>query len=169
MQTDSNEIKYPYMPEGRSILFVPEADVFMQEAYKWRDKSNEKQYPTGAVAVKNGVVLGGASNMQGYTHPVLIEWHKKWMCVRRWIKAKSGTMYWICPGCAKSHNHAESGLVLKAEKAGKLESLKDADLYLAGHWWCCKPCWDNMIRAGIRNVYLVQGAKEKFETRKWHK
>jgi deoxycytidylate deaminase len=31
-----------------------------------------------------------------------------------------------------------------------------------GHWWCCKPCWDNMIAAGIKNVYVIEGSEILF-------
>ncbi len=37
------------------------------------------------------------------------------------------------------------------------------DLYLWGHWWCCKPCWDAMISAGIKNVYLYTESQKLFK------
>ncbi|MBU0614216.1 hypothetical protein KJ766_02960, partial [Patescibacteria group bacterium] len=37
-----------------------------------------------------------------------------------------------------------------------------ADLYMYGHWWCCKPCWDAMIEAGIRDVYVCSDAHKRF-------
>jgi deoxycytidylate deaminase len=49
--------------------------------------------------------------------------------------------------------HAEPRAVRDARK--NCSDINDADLYLWGHWWCCKPCWDAMIGAGIKNVYLL--------------
>jgi hypothetical protein len=37
------------------------------------------------------------------------------------------------------------------------------DLYLWGHWWCCKLCWDKMIEVGIKNVYLMEGVDKLFK------
>lgn len=166
MNNESKQINYPYMPEGRDIKFTNEENPFMKRALEVRLQSKDKLFPVGTVAVKNGVVIGEAVNKPGYESKLLIDWHKKWMCFRRWFKAKTGTKYWLCPGCAGSNNHAENRLVKKMQKEGKVELINGADVYMAGHWWCCKPCWDKMIEAGIKDVYVVEGAKEKFDTRK---
>ena len=167
MKEYSQGIPFPYLPENREIYFVPENNHFMQKAYEARKKSNDHQFPTGAVAVKNGEIIAESHNSAGYKWQWLIDLHRKGFCPRRWFKAKTGTKYWMCPGCATNKKHAESSLVLNFEKIGRLAELMDSDLYLAGHWWCCKPCFDNMIRAGIKNVFLVEGAKEKFDKRTW--
>ncbi len=168
MEPNSTQaIVYPYMPEGRTIVSIPESDPFMQEALKEKEKSNDQLYATGAVAVKYGAIIGRAHNRAGYKWKWLIDLHRKSFCPRRWFKRKTGTCYWMCPGCATYKKHAETTIVTDAEKAGKLSELRGADIYLAGHWWCCKPCWDNMIRAGIRGVYLMAGAKERFDKRTW--
>lgn len=163
----SMTIKYPYLPENRVIKIVPESDLFMRFACEARKKSNDLLISTGAVAVKDGKVLGEQSNKAGYNWNWLARQHQKWLCPRRWFKAKTGTKYWLCHGCATYEKHAETRLVNDFEKAGRLAELKGADLYLCGHWWCCKPCWDSMIRAGIENVCVVEGAKEKFDSRTW--
>lgn len=36
------------------------------------------------------------------------------------------------------------------------------DLYLWGHWWFCEPCWNAMIEAGIRDVYLLENSEVLF-------
>lgn len=167
MKEYSNGISFPYLPEGRKIDFVEESNPFMQIALAEKAKSNDQLYPTGAVVVKDGKVVGQAHNRAGYKHKFLIDWHSRGFCPRRWFKIKTGQKYWLCKGCATSKNHAESTLVREFEKEGRLQELNDSDLYLAGHWWCCKPCWDNMIRAGIKNVFIMQGAKERFDKRTW--
>lgn len=165
--TDDSKIPYPYMPEGRSIILVPEDNQFMKLALEARKKSNDALISTGIVAVKDGKVIGSDSNKAGYNNKLLIKWHQIWMCPRRWFKAKTGQKYWLCPGCATYQNHAESRLVNSFDKNAKLSDLKDADIYLAGHWWCCKPCWDNIIRAEVKNIFLMEGAKERFDSRNW--
>jgi 2'-deoxynucleoside 5'-phosphate N-hydrolase len=40
--------------------------------------------------------------------------------------------------------------------------LNGADIYLYGHWWACQKCWDTMIAAGIRNVYLLKDSETLF-------
>ncbi len=167
MKQYSNDTPFPYLPENREIFTVEESDVFMEEALLEREKSLDKLIPIGIVAVKDSKVIGRSTNKPGYTNKHLIEWHKKFLCVRRWFKAKTGTKYWLCPGCATSKDHGESRLVKEFEKEGKVSELNGADVYMAGHWWCCKPCWDNMLRAGIKHVYIMEGAKEKFDKRTW--
>jgi nucleoside 2-deoxyribosyltransferase len=31
-----------------------------------------------------------------------------------------------------------------------------------GHWWACEPCWKALIDAGVRDVYVVDDAHERF-------
>ena len=80
--------------------------------------------------------------------------------IAAYIKIKTGKKYWICPGCADYRFHAESGAVRNAIENG--HDTAGADLYLYGHWWCCKNCWDTMIKEKIKNVYLVKNAFDKF-------
>jgi len=164
---NESKIVYPYIPEGRSILYVGADNQFMKRALEVRLKSKDRLIPIGIVAVKDDKIVGEETNKPGYEHEILIEWHKRWMCPRRWFKAKTGTKYWMCPGCAGSDNHSESRLIKKMKKEGSAEGLKGADVYMAGHWWCCKPCWDKMIDVGVKDVYILEGAKDKFDSRKW--
>lgn len=153
---------YPYLPSGRAILYVPLGNEFMREAEKVRNElSSDKNYPTGAVIVKGGKIIGRGANRSALKNSKLIKFHREKFCVRRFLKIPSGQKYWLCPGCASSRNHAEPMAIKDARKNG--QNLKGADLYLFGHWWCCKNCWDKMIAAGINNVYLVEGASELFK------
>lgn len=158
------KIEYPYLPEGRTIKHVPVTNPFMAEAKRVREQeSTEKNYSTGAVVVLDSKVVGKAGNQAALKNKTLQEFHRTKLCLRKLLKIPSGQKYWVCPGCAKHQHHAEWGAVRNALK--NVKDISGADLYLYGHWWCCKPCWDSMIAAGIRDVYLVEGAFELFENR----
>lgn len=160
------DIKYPYIPEGRIILYVRVDNPFMAEALNiMKVESTDEQNPTGAVVVKNDIIIGRAANQAGFKHPKFIELHAKGWCIRRKLKVRSGTKYWLCPGCATHADHAESNAVRDAISKAGAEAVRGADLYLYGHWWCCKPCWDVMIKAGIKDVYLLEDSWKLF-TRK---
>lgn len=154
---------YPYLPEGRTIEYVPISDLFMNEAKKARDElSTELQHSTGAVVVLNGHIVGKAGNQAGFKNNKLQSLHREGYCMRRFFGIPSGKKYWLCPGCASHKNHAEAGAVRDAQRNNGA-NISGADLYLYGHWWCCKPCWDSMIKAGINRVFLVEGADELFK------
>lgn len=157
----------PYLPAGREIFVVPANDVFMLEAMRIRNtESTDKRHATGAVVVKESIILGRAANQAGFKHPKLVELHQRGWCIRMMLKVKSGTKYWLCPGCSTHQDHAESGAVRDAISKAGAEAVKGADLYLYGHYWCCKPCWDNMIGGGIKNVYVAENAFELFGRKK---
>ncbi|MEK7609832.1 MAG: deaminase [Patescibacteria group bacterium] len=152
---------YPYLPEGRTIKYVPASDLFMIEAMKMRNQfSTELNHPTGAVVVMDGKIIGKAANQAALKGKKTQELHKKGLCFRRILGVPSGQRYWLCPGCAQFRHHCEVRAIRDALLNEK--SIIGADLYLYGHWWCCKPCWDAMIKAGIKNVYLVENATELF-------
>jgi deoxycytidylate deaminase len=152
---------YPYLPKGREIKYVSADNPFMMAAIKVRtEQSTDLAIGTGAVVVKDGLIIGGGANQAGLKSKKLLDLHKKY-CVRRLLRVPSGKMYWLCPGCAKPKDHAEARAVKDALE--KNADIDGADLYLYGHWWCCKPCWDKMTAAGIRDVFLVEGASEIFK------
>lgn len=154
--------KYPYLPEGRTIKYVPIENRFMAEAKNAREKlSTEMNHATGSVVVLGNEIIGRAGNQAGIKNKRIQKIHKEKLCIRRILNIPSGEKYWLCPGCAKYSDHAEAGAVRDALK--KRGSIDGADLYLYGHWWCCKPCWDSMIEAGINDVYLVDNADELFK------
>ena len=156
------QIKYPYLPDGRTIVFVSQENPFMAEAKKFMiANSTDLNHSTGAVVVLGDRIIGHAANQSALKNKKLLELHKNGLCVRRIFKIPSGQKYWLCPGCASHHNHAEWGAVRDAIKHEK--SANGADLYLYGHWWCCKPCWDAMVAAGIKDVYVIEGAYGMFK------
>ncbi|MBI4133149.1 hypothetical protein HY478_00895 [Candidatus Uhrbacteria bacterium] len=149
------------MPEGRTILYVAKDNPFMEAARRvCATRSTDRKHPTGAVIVRDHVIIGAAANQAGFRHPALVRFHETTLCLRRVFRVPSGTHYWLCPGCARPQNHSEPLALKNARSHG--HDTKDADLYLYGHWWCCEPCWRAITEAGVRNVYLVEGATELF-------
>jgi len=159
------KIDYPFIPEGREIFYVGEDNEFMRAAKEeCLSHSTDMNQPTGSVAVLNGKIIGKASNQARIKHKKFAELHKRMLCVRKLLKVKTGTKYWLCPGCAKFSDHSEARAVKDAKRNGY--TTAGADLYLYGHWWCCEPCWNAMIEGGIKNVYLLEGSEELFVRKK---
>ncbi|MEK7190247.1 MAG: deaminase [Patescibacteria group bacterium] len=151
---ETKNIKYPYLPQDRIFLYVPENNEYMSAAREVAEiSSTDKKISTGAVIVNGeGKIIIGASNQSALKNKFLLDTHKNW-CIRKLFKVPSGQKYWLCPGCASSKYHAEARAVTKSKKFHI--NISGCDLYLWGHWWCCQPCWNKMIRAGIKNVYLT--------------
>ena len=149
---ETKNIKYPYLPEGRSILYVSGDNEYMAMAreYAKKYKSNLTQ-PGGAVVVKSDEVLGIGSIGNNEAHIA--------GCIRVKMNMPTGQGYELCEGCSPMF-HSEPSAIRDANKNGK--DTNGADLYLWGHWWCCQDCWNSMIEAGIKNVYLLEGSEELF-------
>lgn len=145
-------IVYPYLPEGRAFKYVDEKNDFMKLAKRAAKVfSLDETMSGGAVIVKNGIVIGVGANGSDY--------HKKHPCQRVIMGCKTGEGYELCEGCHPK-NHSEPKALSNAISRGW--GPNGADLYLWGHWWCCKWCWDVMIDAGIENVYLLNGSEVLF-------
>lgn len=143
-------MKLPYLPNGREIKYVPVDHPHLQAAKLVAEtESLDTAHQTGAIIVKDDKIIGAGANGS--------KLHINLGCIRKKLHIKTGTKYFLCPGCAPK-NHAEQ----TALKSCKLDP-KDADLYLWGHWWCCQSCWQSMIKSGIKNVYLPVEADKKFK------
>lgn len=154
-------IVYPYLPQGRSFKYVPQDNEFMEEARRVaRDISTDKIQSTSAVTVKDGIIIGVGGNQVLIKNKYFQKLHRRGLCTRKFLKIKSGTRYWMCPGCSPYDLHAEAQAIKDAKE--KDNDTNGADLYHWGHWWCCKPCWDKMIEAGIKDVYLLEGSEKLF-------
>lgn len=152
MSTNTTKINYPYLPEGRTFEYVPKNNPFMVEAKEFtRVHSLDKVMPTGSTVVKNGQVIGMGANGSDY--------HEKHGCERVRLGIPTGQRYDLCEGCHPK-NHSEPQAIADAKKSG--HDTNGADLYLWGHWWCCAPCWESIMSAGIRNVYLMEGSERLF-------
>jgi deoxycytidylate deaminase len=145
-------ISYPYLPKGKEILYVKESNPFMQSAKDLLKKSGCRKHATGAVIVKEGKIIA-----QGKNAGINVS-----ICPRVYRKSKTGTDYHFCKDYCGQTGHAEENAVKDA--ISKNIDINNADLYLYGHWWCCKPCWGYMINAGINNVYLLKNAHDYFQT-----
>jgi len=148
----TSEIEYPYLPEGRRIKYVSQDNQFILMARKFaQENSLDKTMPGSAIIVKDGEVIGIGANGS--------EYHKSNECERVKLGCKSGTGYELCEGCHPK-NHSEPSAIRDAISKGN--DTKDADLYLWGHWWFCVDCWNTMIEARIKNVYLLEGSEKLF-------
>ncbi len=144
-------IEYPYLPKGKIFSFAPESSPYMRRAKEMADKVHA-QFPwakwiTASVVVKEGEVLAHAVNENVHFS----------FCPRRIFNSASGEDYEFCPRHCHPKNHSEARAIKEAGARAK-----GADLYMYGHWWCCKPCWDRMEEVGIKDVFLVEGAADKF-------
>jgi len=106
---------------------------------------------TGSAVVINGEVVGLGANGSDY--------HKEYECERVKQNVPTGEGYDLCEGCHPK-NHSEVRAIADALK--KASSLENAELYLWGHWWACKPCWDAIEASAIARVYLVEGSERLF-------
>lgn len=151
--TDAEKINYPYIPEGQTISYVSIGNPFMVEARDFaKNNSLDKVMPGAAVVVKDGKVIGRGANGSTY--------HEENECERVKQGCKSGEGYELCEGCHPK-NHSEPSAIADAQS--NRNDTNGADLYLWGHWWCCEPCWNAMIEAGIGNVYLLEGSEKLFD------
>ena len=147
-----NRSDYPYLPEGREHKYVGMENEYMQMAkdYAKKYRSNLAQ-PGAAVIVKNSKVIGIGSIGNNPAHLD--------GCERVRHNVPTGTRYDLCDGCGYEF-HSEARAIADANLAG--HDTRDADLYLWGHWWCCEPCWNAMIEAGIKDVYLLENSEVLF-------
>jgi deoxycytidylate deaminase len=145
-------INYPYIPSDGHIGYVPADNPHVQEAKSYsRDHSIDKTMPTGSIIVLNDEVVGRGANGSTY--------HDEHVCERVRLGIPTGQQYELCEGCSPK-NHSEPRAI--ADALSRIDSIKGADLYLWGHWWCCEPCWKSMKEAGIRTVYLLEDSEILF-------
>lgn len=142
----------PYIPEGRIILYVPISNPFIIEAKKYAQfNSLDREMPNTSLIVKDGIVIGRGANGSDY--------HKNHECERVKQNIPTGQGYELCEGCHPK-NHGEARAIKDAKDNGK--NISGADLYMWGHWWCCKNCWEAMIAEKINNVYLLENSEILF-------
>ena len=147
-----SDIKYPYLPEDQTIKYVAETHPCMAIAREEaRRHSLDKVMPNGSIIMRNGFILGRSANGSDY--------HQNHGCERVRRQCPTGEGYDLCEGCHPK-NHSEPRAIKNARDHG--HDTRDADLYLWGHWWCCRWCWDVIIEAGIANVFLVKNSEVLF-------
>lgn len=147
------DIKYPYLPAGRTFKFVPIDNPFMQAAKQAAETlAGDPIHPVGIVLVKDGKVVMNAGN--GFCLGAQVH-----ICPRIVLECPSGTGYDLC-SLHESPGHSEPMLMKRALEAGI--DPKGGDAYMYGHWWACEPCWKALIDHDVRDVYLVENAHELF-------
>ena len=148
-------VYYPYLPDNRTFCFASQNNLFIVAAKNAQEEcSGDSLYPVGAVLVKEGKVLARAGN--GFNQgPGTVH-----VCPRIVQECASGTGYDLC-GLHDSPGHAEAMLIQEATKDGI--DVSGSDVYLYGHWWCCKSCWNVMINVGVRDVYLLENPHVEFD------
>ena len=147
-----SKIEYPYLPAGRTLLYVPALNEFIEKAKEFARKHNTVRHVGAAVVVKSGRIIGEGSIGAGFHG-------EHGGCIREEMNVPTGTQYDLCKGCNYEY-HSEVSAIRNARERGN--DPDGADLYLWGHWWCCEPCWNEMIEAGIKNVYLLEGSERLF-------
>lgn len=161
MCVEGPNIEYPYLPEGKKLKYVAHDHPFMLEAKMARETlSGDPVYPVGAVAVRDGQVLVRAGN--GYN----LGAHNVHICPRIVHESPSGQGYDLCTFHVPE-GHAEQMTVKAAQEQGI--DLTGADLYMYGHWWACESCWNKVLAAGIKDIYVTVDAHERFHRDVIHK
>lgn len=149
-----SNIVYPYIPEGRVHKYVGMDNEWMRWARNLAERyAIEPAMPNASVVVRDGQMLGWGANGSKF--------HDEHGCERKRRGCKTGEGYELCEGCHPK-NHSEPKVIAAARANGHGDLLRGADVYLWGHWWCCKPCWDTMTEAGINDVYLLEGSERLF-------
>jgi len=135
MESEVKKPKYkcPYVPEGRVVLYIPASNPFMVEAKEYAClNSLDKEMPNTSLVVKDNIVIGWGANGSVY--------HETHECERVKQNIPTGEGYELCEGCHPK-NHGEARAIKDAQDRGY--DLRGSDLYMWGHWWCCKNCWGN--------------------------
>lgn len=152
---------YPFVPENIKLQFVNADNVWMQRAKEWaRAHSLDKHAPNASVIVKDGVELAiGANGSTFHQQPENIAAYGQKGCRRVHIGARTGEQYEECEGCHPK-NHGEPRAL--ADATAKGVHVCGAELYMWGHWWCCRWCCEKMEAAGITTVYILDNADALF-------
>ena len=148
-------VELPYVPEGLEIVYVKETNPFMAQALRLRKNSSCFKQQTGAVIVRLNEVIGVGWNGK-------IDVKKLDHCPKDKAGFGTGEGYHICEEVCH-HDlslHAEQEAVKDTQRYGAI--TEGAVMYLAGHWWACKPCCDAVKKAGIEKLIFVENATELF-------
>lgn len=140
------------MPDAGHIVYEPADNPFMQEAQKYaRGHSLDHAMPNASLLVHGGQVIGRGANGSDY--------HETHGCERVRQGIPTGQGYELCEGCSPK-NHSEPRAIADARAHG--QATAGGEIYLWGHWWCCEPCWNAMLTAGITTVHLLHHSEILF-------
>ncbi|MCF7906476.1 hypothetical protein K9L04_00910 [Patescibacteria group bacterium] len=184
-------IEYPYIPEDRIIKYVDKNNQYMKEASYMMEKGGCFIQKTGAVIVSDGKIIGKGNNASKTLEycPRRKNGSKTgedyYLCKEvcgQFGHAESNAIYNAVKNLKieqKKLKELENLIniayyskntdfkklqneIIEFTKTKNIEKIKGADLYLDGHWWCCKVCWIFMNAFGIRDVYLRNDSFEKY-------
>jgi len=154
MKEESYEM--PYFSGEMIFRFVSIENKFMKSAMLFaRENSLDKIMPIGSVLVKDNNIIGLGANGSDY--------HNKNICKRISLNIATGQGYDLCEGCHYK-NHSEQRAISDAIIKGF--NIRGSDLYLWGHWWCCRWCRNLIISSNIKNIYLLEKSEILFNKNK---
>ncbi len=153
-------------------LFASENNKFMKLAKLSAIKySLTPNYPIGIIIVsEDGEIISESGNGNGYHEKFFnSEGHIKG-CKRKFLKSKKEKEgksvdteefdYDLCLGCHTDY-HAEARAIRECKDKNKLSG---ASVYMYGHYWCCRSCWNKMKDVDIKQVFLLENC-EKFKNK----
>jgi len=163
-----------YYKQWELYNLIEESHPMMQAAKQAAiDHSLTSTFPIGIVIVKDGEIISESANGNGYHEKNINTPEHRYGCKRRFIskelekvgkpKLQSGEGFDLCTGCDTDY-HAEARAIREATDKSKLNG---AELYMYGHWWCCKDCWDKMKAVGITKAYVVDNFRDDNKLKAW--
>ena len=141
----------PYLPEGKDICYVQPTNRFIRKAGKILKNSGCVKQATAAVLVKDGKIIGRGANAG----------KKVKICPRVVQNYPTGQGYHLCKETCRQEGHAEVMAIKNALFQGY--DTDGATLYLEGHWWVCKECWNFIILHGIKRVCLREDSMQIYK------
>jgi deoxycytidylate deaminase len=115
------------------------------------DNSQDLLMPTAAIIVQNDKPIAFGANGSDF--------HQLHGCARQVAGSSTGEDYDLCEGCHPK-NHSESRAIRTAQTAHS--EIKNAELYLWGHFGCCRSCWEVISEAEIAKVLILDNSEMLF-------
>ncbi|MBT3583212.1 hypothetical protein HN510_05320 [Candidatus Woesearchaeota archaeon] len=160
--TYSSPIPYPHTPENLKIVYVTKNNPFMKEALRLREYSGCFKQQTAAVIVKLNEIIGQGWNGPKDAPSKKLEGIETRLdnCPKDKKGFETGQGYHLCEEICGNARHAEQEAIADAKEHGF--ELEGADVYLAGHWWACKPCCDGMEKNGTSRLIMEKNATKLY-------
>lgn len=149
----------PYTPEHKRIIVVPlEFCEPLQIAKEYAEKhAKDPKYKLASVMVlgqykdQKSIICKGANGS---------DYHTKHGCERQRLGTPTGEGHHLCPGCS-SVNHSEQQAIKYALSLAPPYIIKGFDLYMWGHYHCCKSCWKEMLKYKVGDVFIAKEVLDK--------
>lgn len=141
----------PYLPKNRMIIYVNPDNKFIKKAAQMLAHSGCAKQPTAAVIVKNRKIIGCGVNTAKRIET----------CPRVVHNCPTGVGYKFCVAVCQQEGHC--AIMAIRDALNQSNAPKGASIYLDGHWWVCKSCWDIIIKVGISRVFLRKNSIELYK------